>query len=126
MNAMLFVTARTEGVTRRDAARVLCLTILGCGDPHFIRSAYRKLILATSAALEDELSQLDEIMRRELARIHPELPKLVADQDPISEAEAKCANREMQQCLDAPRGCSVVSMLIGVGLTAFLYWIVRL
>ena len=93
LHAVLYVAAHSEGVRQRDAARLLCLIMFGALKAALIRKAYRQAILAPSAAANDAMSHLDAIMREELGRIHPDLPHLIADQEPISGQEQEKARK---------------------------------
>jgi hypothetical protein len=42
--------------------------------------------LEVSAAASDEMAQLDQLMRQELARFMPVMPRLIADQTPVDQA----------------------------------------
>ncbi len=90
LHAALYIAAHSDGVRQRDAARFLSLTFFGAVSIEYIKRSYRQAILATSHAASDELSCLDKILRKELERINPSFPGLIADQEPISiEEEAR-------------------------------------
>jgi tetratricopeptide (TPR) repeat protein len=93
LHAALYITAYSEDVRQRDAARFLCMVFFGALEPEKVRMAYRQAILETSAAAVDEMSRLDEIMRAELGRINPNLPRLIADQESVNEEGRKRALR---------------------------------
>lgn len=87
LHAVLYVTAHSEGVCRRDAARLLCLLFLGAMDGPAIRAAYRQGVLEIVSAAPPPMNMLDAILREELARMNPILPHLIADQDVLSKDE---------------------------------------
>jgi tetratricopeptide (TPR) repeat protein len=85
LHAALYLLSKAEGVSRRDAARFLALSIFGAVEGLAIRKVYREAILETSAAAHGAMSHLDKIMREELGRINPSFPRLIADQELIDE-----------------------------------------
>jgi hypothetical protein len=93
--ATIYLVANCEGVERRDAARLLALILIISLDPKRMSSNYRDLVLATAAVATDQLSSLHKIMRQELGRIDSDLPHLMADQPPITEAEETRARLEI-------------------------------
>jgi tetratricopeptide (TPR) repeat protein len=98
ITATLYIAAYEEKIMQRDALRLLILTLFAnvasVGSAEKVREQYRELILDVSAAAMDEMADLDQLMRKEIARIHPDLPKLIADQDP-SDEEGKEKAREL-------------------------------
>jgi len=136
LHAILYVTVHSDGVRRRDAARLLCLIIFGAIKPELIRRTYREAILATSAAADDAMSGLDAIMREELGRIHPKFPQLIADQEPVTDVERDRARRTIlsrfasaggspAQATPSGIGCSgavVACVLVAAGI-ALCYWL---
>jgi hypothetical protein len=91
LEAALYVAAFSEPIQRRDAARFLVYMMIEPLLSSVIRERYREVILAPSAAANDNLSRLDTIMREELGRMNKHLPKLIAQQHPISPAEKQQA-----------------------------------
>ena len=87
--AAQYLVVHSEGIQQRDSARFLALNLFlrAQGGADLIRSTYREAILETSAVTTGPLSQVDAIMRKELGRINPLFPQLIADQEPLSEAE---------------------------------------
>ena len=83
LNAALFLTGYSEGVLQRDSARFLALEIISPLQASAIRKMYRQGILEVAAAATDELSRLDSLLRKELMRMHPLFPTLIADQKPV-------------------------------------------
>jgi len=95
LHAALYVASHSSTIMRRDAARFVCLTILGALDPTAVRRVYRESILETSAAASDEFSQLAGVIRAELASISPGLATAIADQEPVDEAGRERARRRI-------------------------------
>jgi tetratricopeptide (TPR) repeat protein len=93
--AALYLAAHSEGVQRRDAARFLILMFLFHRDSGAIRANYRQAVMELAAAAHGPMSQLDMILRKELERIHPLLPHLIADQEPVDEEGRTRANRRI-------------------------------
>jgi len=87
--ASLYVAAHSEGVRKRDAARFIALSILAATEGPAIRRSYREAILEISAAANDEMARLDEIVREELRHINPFFPELIANQNPVDEEKRK-------------------------------------
>jgi tetratricopeptide (TPR) repeat protein len=83
LNAALFVTAKSNGVAQRDAARFLALMFLNAVNLSKVRRGYRRAVLETSSAATDELSQLNAILQKELWRINPVFAKLIVEQEPV-------------------------------------------
>lgn len=82
----LYISANSQGVLRRDAARYFCLMTLFFVDGAAVRAYYRQAILEPSAAASNEMKNLDNIMRAEMARMNPFFPHLIADQEPVDVA----------------------------------------
>jgi hypothetical protein len=132
LNALLYLIVNTSGVLQCDATRMLCLMLVGTGSISGSRKMYRQAVLETAAA-SAEFRRLPEILRRELVRINPLFTKLVADQEPVNEAEIAHARRTVLWRFDqihmadreiphqAPRGCAVTLMLL-MGLAAIVSW----
>lgn len=95
LHAALYLLANSEGISRRDTARFLALSIFGAVDGLAIRKAYREAILETSAAATGKMSDLNKIMRDELGRMNPFFPKLIADQEPIDDVGRHRAMRNI-------------------------------
>jgi tetratricopeptide (TPR) repeat protein len=91
----LYISANSQGVLRRDAARYICLMTLVLVDRSTIRACYRQTVLEPSAVASDEMRNLDPIMRSELARINPLFPHLIADQAPVNEEGRQRAVRNI-------------------------------
>ncbi len=114
LHAALYVAAHSEGVQRRDAARFLCLALFGALEAESVRACYREAVLETSAAATDAMAQLDSIVREELRCIHPELPRWIADQEPVTEAERERAMRNMHLRFQPRPGCMRTATSLGV------------
>jgi tetratricopeptide (TPR) repeat protein len=113
LDAALYVAAHSEAVRRRDAARLLSLTIITASTIAEVRTTYRRTILEPSAAATDALGRLDVIMRRELGAIHPSLPEAIADQEPIDdEGRTRCARGVLSR-LEMPGNASESPSMIG-------------
>lgn len=95
LNAALFLAGYGEGVSQRDSARLLALEIISALEANAIRNMYRKGILEVSSAATDELTQLDSLLRKELLRMHPLLPPLIADQKPVDDLGRERARRNI-------------------------------
>jgi tetratricopeptide (TPR) repeat protein len=95
VSAALTLTVHTNGVLPRDAARFLVAVLLEDPELPAIRLAYRSLILAPAAAGSPAWAWLPERMERELARLQPDLPGLIARQDPPDEVEKEQARRSI-------------------------------
>ena len=97
LTAALYIAAHGEKIMQRDALRLLILTLFAnvadSENEEPIREQYRNLILNVSAAATDEMKDLDQLMRKELARIHPDLPGVIVDQE-SSDEEGKQKARE--------------------------------
>jgi hypothetical protein len=83
LHAGLYIACHTEGTQQRDAARFMNLSLFGALKASEVRIAYRQAVLETSAAGRGRWAGLAAIMREDLARLNPNLPKLVAEQDPV-------------------------------------------
>jgi tetratricopeptide (TPR) repeat protein len=121
LHAALYVAAHSEGVRRRDAARLLALVFLGALDGNMIRAAYREGILEIASAAPPPMSQLDNILREELARTNPFLPRLTADQPPLTDDERRRGERVYREHFPGGRskeraGGGCASVFIGFGL----------
>lgn len=93
--AALYLIGHSEGVMQRDATRFLALLIIAPLDTEGIRITYRMGILEVSASASDGMSNLDFFMRKELSRMHPMFPSLIAEQEPIDEEGKKRAKRDI-------------------------------
>jgi tetratricopeptide (TPR) repeat protein len=91
VGAALSLLGQASGVLPRDAARFLVGVLLE--DPLLpaARTAYRHWILTPVASGPPSWSRLPELMERALARIQPDLPGLIARQEPIVEDEREQA-----------------------------------
>jgi tetratricopeptide (TPR) repeat protein len=89
MSAAMFLAATESGVIQRDAARFLLLVLFSWAveSPEFVRRGYRLTILRLCRSAVPPLSNLDAILRVEMARFHAELPRLICDQEPLTEEE---------------------------------------
>jgi Flp pilus assembly protein TadD len=83
---MLYVIVNAQGAFKRDAVRLLILTMLRSGNKTPIRNWYRRLVLIPSQA-DPALLSLAEIVEKELGYINAELPKIIAQQPQPSAAE---------------------------------------
>ena len=99
--AIVYLIAKSDGVERRDAARLFVLLLLSCLDSGNIRGMYREYILATSDGSDGELSP-DAPVREELARVHVQLPELIAQQPRIEPREREQAIDEILRSLRGP------------------------
>jgi hypothetical protein len=99
--AVVYLAAKCDGAERRDAARLFVLLLISSLDARRIRGMYREYILATSEGSQGEL-HLDPVIRTELARVHPQLPALIADQQPIEPHERQRAIHEILSSLTGP------------------------
>jgi hypothetical protein len=100
--ALLYLAAHSQGVQRRDAARLLALMILSIPNADAMRLFYRQHILETAAAATVPVAGLDEIMRDALGRILPPVPALIADQPRVDDAGRMRARRSILSQLDGP------------------------
>jgi tetratricopeptide (TPR) repeat protein len=91
VGAALSLTVHASGVLPRDTARFLVAVLLEDPELPAVRAAYRNLILAPAAAGPQAWARLPELMERELARLQPDLPGLIARQEPPDEAEKEQA-----------------------------------
>ena len=89
MNAAMFLAATESGVIQRDAARFLLLVLFSWAlrTPEFVREGYRLTILRVCRAASPPLSNLEAILQAEMARFHPELPRLICDQETLTDEE---------------------------------------
>jgi tetratricopeptide (TPR) repeat protein len=89
MSAAMFLAATESGVIQRDAARFLLLVLFSWAlkSPEFARDGYRLTILRVCRSAGPPLSNLEAILSVEMARFHPELPRLLCDQEPLTEEE---------------------------------------
>jgi tetratricopeptide (TPR) repeat protein len=98
LTATIYIAVHSEKIMQRDALRLLVLTIfknaISSGNGDMVRDQYRKAILEVSAAAKDEISNLDQLMRMELERIHPDFPRLIADQAPPDEKGKERARKD--------------------------------
>lgn len=85
---MLYAVVNAQGAFKRDAARILILTMLRSGKTTTIRDWYRRLVLIPSQ-IDFGLLSLAEIVEEELKHINPELPKLIVQQPQPSAVEKK-------------------------------------
>lgn len=132
LNALLYLTVHSSVALQRDAVRMLCLMLLGTGTVGGARTMYRQAVLETAAASVD-FGSLPEIVRKELARINTWLPELVANQEPVNEAEIAHAHRTVLWRFDsthmaerpiphqAAGGCAVTATLL-IGVAAIVAW----
>lgn len=122
LHAALYVTAYSDGVQQRDAARFLSFVLLGAMDAAHIRSSYRQAVLEPSAAATDEMAQLDDIMRQQLQRMLPTFPKLIADQPPVDDMGHRRAEANILARLSGfqPGSSSQASRGLGEVLRRFL------
>ena len=99
LKATIYIAAYGPKVMQRDAIRLLILVIfknaLPPASPEMIRDQYRKIILDVSTTGTDKMKNLDQLMRVELAKIHPELPELIADQEPSTAWEIQKAQESI-------------------------------
>jgi hypothetical protein len=98
--AVVYLVAKCDGVERRDAARLFVLLLISSMNSRSIRGMYRESVLATSEGSQGEFP-LDSLIRVELARVHPQLPELIAEQQPIEPQERQKA---VDEVLDSLRG----------------------
>ena len=89
MSAAMFLVATESGVIERDAVRFLLLVLFSWAlkSPEFVREGYRLTILRVCRAASPPLSNVEAILRSEIARFHPELPGLICDQEPLTDEE---------------------------------------
>ncbi|RJP54063.1 MAG: hypothetical protein C4583_03475 [Anaerolineaceae bacterium] len=133
LNALLYLIVSSSGALQRDATRMLCLMFLGTGSISGARKMYRQAILETAAG-SAEFRSLPEIVRKELTRINSWLPKLIADQEPVNEAEIAHARRTVLWRFDssrmteraiphqAPNGCATLIVVVLVAVVAWTLW----
>jgi len=96
MVAVQYVAVHSDRALKRDAARLLCLSILNSEN---IRALYREVILEPSAASNDKMSGLSEIICGELGRMNQHFPRLIAEQEPIDEMGIERARRDILSLL---------------------------
>ncbi len=86
----LYLVAHSEGIQQRDAARFLghyfLLSAAG-SNIDAARRVYRLTVLALSAIGHGPTADLDQVMRTELGRMHPEFPRAIAEQEPLQSHE---------------------------------------
>jgi len=95
VSAALYVASHAEGAHQKDAARYLCLMTIFLLDGQAIRRYYRQAFLATSAAAQGPMANLDAIVREELGHINQLFPTLIADQEPATSEERQTAMRDV-------------------------------
>ncbi len=83
---MLYAVVNAQGAFKRDAARILILTMLRSGKLTAIRDWYRRLVIIPSRT-DPALLSLAEIVEEQLKHINVELPKLIVQQAQPSAAE---------------------------------------
>jgi len=133
LTALIYLIVHSSGALQRDASRVLCLLFLGTGSVGGARKMYRQAVLETAAGLA-EFHSLPEVVRNELARIIPWLPKLIADQEPVNEAEIAHARRTMLWRFDPshmaeraiphqePTGYAALIVVVLVAAVVWILW----
>jgi Flp pilus assembly protein TadD len=137
MVAAQYVAVHSDRALKRDAARFLCLSILNGEN---IRAMYRQVILEPSAASNDKMSGLSEIIREELGRLNQHFPKLITEQEPIDEMGIERARRNILSLLPSdpsqipikrhqsqgPHGCftAVLGLLLFLT-TLLIYFVLR-
>jgi tetratricopeptide (TPR) repeat protein len=99
--AVVYIVAKCDGVERRDAARLFVLLLLSSLDSRNIRGMHREYVLAPSEGSQGEFP-LDPLIRTELARVHPQLPELIAEQEPIEPHERQRAVDDILSSLSGP------------------------
>jgi tetratricopeptide (TPR) repeat protein len=97
MDAALYVTALSKSVLQRDAARFVCLSILGAQTKKEISALYRQVILEPSMAVNSPISSLNEIIQKEMGHIHPLLPSRLSLEPPTE------INHGIAKPVDLPR-----------------------
>ncbi|OGL44641.1 MAG: hypothetical protein A2161_07845 [Candidatus Schekmanbacteria bacterium RBG_13_48_7] len=95
LNAALYVTAHSDNILQRDAARFLILSFFGAMKGDAVRRAYRRAILETSAAATGAMSHLNDIVQKELNRMNSWFPKLISDQEPVDQQGRARAERSI-------------------------------
>jgi len=130
LHAALFVAAQAEGVMARDACQFNVLIMFGALEPQLVRSSYREAVLAP-AAVDARFAPLAGRMRAALDRLHPELPRLVADQSPIDASDRQRALTKTlsrfagDMTIGSPtagrRGCALA--LVGLPFLAIRRWL---
>jgi hypothetical protein len=133
LNALIYLIVHSSAALQRDATRMLCLMFLGTGTVGGARKMYRQAVLETAAG-SAEFRSLPEIVRNELVRINPWLPKLIADQEPVNEAEIAHTCRTVLWRFDpthmadrpiphrAPGGCAALIAVVLVTAVAWTLW----
>lgn len=99
--AVIYLAAKCDGVERRDATRLFVLLLLAPLNSQSIRGMYREYVLAVSEGSQGEFA-LDSLVRTELARVHPQLPGLIAEQQSIELRERQRAVDEVLGSLRGP------------------------
>jgi hypothetical protein len=106
---------------------------IGTGSVGGARKMYRQAVLETTAG-SAEFRSLPEIVRIELAKINHWLPTLVADQEPVSEAEIAHARRTVLWRFDsthmaeraiphqASGGCATLIVVVLVTAAVWILW----
>jgi tetratricopeptide (TPR) repeat protein len=91
MLANLYISAHGEAIMRHDSLRLNIFTYFAetikTGNQKILQDQYRKSILNVSVAATDEMCHLDQLMRKELQSIHPDLPIMIANQEPSNDEE---------------------------------------
>lgn len=85
--ALLYISARYQGILQRDACRTVILSMLSHGDPDIIRKEHREIIMGTAKADPEGFALLENNIRNELSKYNPSLIPLFADQSPLSTEE---------------------------------------
>ena len=89
MNAAMYLAADTSGVIQRDAAQFLLLALFSrvMVRPDFVRQIYREAVLEPCRNAGPPLADIEEILRTGMSRFHPDMARLIANQEPLTEME---------------------------------------
>lgn len=108
LHATLYIAAHGEAVMRRDALRLLTLTMFAsaAGGESDVRALYRESIQCVSAAATDELRSLDALMRAELSTYWPEWIDLIA---PTADVDPACVAKARRNIVEKLRGLPLIT-----------------
>jgi tetratricopeptide (TPR) repeat protein len=86
-----YLAAYASGALRRDAVRLRTIQLICTRDVDLILDAYRRQVRDISAEADPPLSEVADLIKSEMARIHPLIPNFLDDQPPISVEDRKRA-----------------------------------
>ncbi|OPX57341.1 MAG: Tetratricopeptide repeat protein [Methanobacterium sp. PtaB.Bin024] len=94
----LFIATYSTGIQRTDTTKFILMSILAAKNLNIIKSIYRELILAPSAASEGDFSKLNTIISSEINRLgQVGLNELITNQNPITSQEIVQAEKMLKR-----------------------------